>query len=153
MQSIAIAIAIHSTVEDLFGEPSHRFSRALALADGVLIDCSSTAQEAGIVLPVAITAAAWADCVGWSDADDQRKRGHTGQSESARLWDVCWMASMAIRAALRRGQDEAASLAFQLYRVPRDGRGIRPRLVTLLLLVGSGDTGEPVITILQPGED
>ena len=148
------SIAIHSTVEGLFGVTGHRFSRAQALDDGVLIDCSSTAQEAGIVWPVAITAAAWADCVGWSDADDQRKRGHTGQSESARLWDVCWMASMAIRAALRRGQDEAGPpLAFQLYRVPRDGRGIRPRLVTLLLRVGPGDTGEPVITILLPGED
>ena len=147
------SIAIHSTVEGLFGVTGHRFSRAQALDDGVLIDCSSRAQEAGILWPVAITPAAWADCVGWSDADDLRKRDHTGQSESARLWDLCWMASMAIRAALRRGQDDVGSLAFQLYRIPREGRGIRPRLVTLLLLVGSGDTGEPVITILQPGED
>lgn len=149
MHSIAIPVA----VDDLFGEPVQTYTRAQALDDGVLIDCSSTAWEAGIVWPVAITAAAWADCVGWSDADDLRKRGHTGQSESARLWDVCWMASMAIRAALRRGQGEAGSLAFQLYRVPRDGRGIRPRLVTLLLLVGTGETSEPVITIVLPGED
>ena len=40
-------------------EVIHRYSRADALRDGVLIDVSATAREAGIVWPVALTAAAW----------------------------------------------------------------------------------------------
>lgn len=149
MHSIAIPLA----VDDPFGEPVHIYSRAQALDDGLLVDCSLTAREAGIVWPVAITSAAWADCVTWSDTDEQRKRDYTGQREAGRLWDVCWMASMAVREALRRGHDAADPLLFQLYRVPRDGRGIRPRLTALMLRVGSGDCGEPVITILLPRED
>ena len=41
----------------------HRYSRADALRDGVLIDVSATAKEAGLQYPVALTAAAWAKCV------------------------------------------------------------------------------------------
>ena len=41
----------------------HRYTRADAIRDGVLIDVSETAREAGIRWPVALTAAAWAQCV------------------------------------------------------------------------------------------
>jgi hypothetical protein len=41
----------------------HRYSRADALRDGVLIDVSATAWEAGFRYPVALTAAAWGRCV------------------------------------------------------------------------------------------
>jgi len=57
---------------------------------------------------------------------------------------------MASAAARRNGGSE---LRFQLYRVPRGGRGVRPRLVTLQMHCGAGDEGEPVITIGLPGED
>ena len=36
----------------------HRYTRAEAIADGVLIDVSAVAREAGIRYPVALTAAA-----------------------------------------------------------------------------------------------
>jgi hypothetical protein len=36
----------------------HSYSRAQAIADGVLIDVSATAREAGIRCPVALTRAA-----------------------------------------------------------------------------------------------
>jgi hypothetical protein len=41
----------------------HRYTRADALRDGVLIDVSAAAREAGIRWPLALTAAAWANCV------------------------------------------------------------------------------------------
>ena len=41
----------------------HRYSRADALRDGVLIDVSETAREAGIRWPVALTQATWECCV------------------------------------------------------------------------------------------
>jgi len=40
-----------------------------------------------------------------------------------------------------------------LYRVPRDGVSTAPDEVSLKLMVGPGDQGESVVTILQPGED
>jgi hypothetical protein len=59
----------------------HRYSRADALADGVLIDVSAVAWEAGFKVPVALTAAAWTKCVAVPP-------GVACQDEAGRLWDV-----------------------------------------------------------------
>lgn len=130
-------------LSEIFGEVISSYTRTQAIDDGMLVDVSHTAQEAGFSFPVALTRAAWSDCVEWSEADSKRQ---THQDESGRLWDVLWMAS---RAARRGGQE----IRFQLYRVPRGGRGMRPRLVTLKAICGPGDDGEPVITIMLPPED
>ena len=132
---------------DFYGEPIHTYTRAQAIEDGVLVDVSETARQAGFVWQVAMTAAAWEECVAWSEEDSRRQ---TYQDETGRLWDVVWMASLAVKAA---GRASEQSRLFQLYRVPRGGRGARPCLATLKLMVGPGDEGEPVITILLPHED
>ncbi|NMF90727.1 DUF6573 family protein [Aromatoleum petrolei] len=132
------------SLESLFGNVIYAYSRADATADGVLVDVSEAAHEAGFRIPMAMTAAAWDDCVQWCEADSKRQ---TPQDEAGRLWDVVWMAAIAGRNA--RGE----RVPFQLYRVPRGGRAIRPRLTTLHLHIGPGDVGEPVITILLPTED
>lgn len=127
-----------------FGQPIYVYTRENAIDDGTLVDVSEVAREAGFRIPVAVTAAAWADCVAWSEADSQRQ---THQDESGRLWDVVWMAAIAARKA------QGERVPFQLYRVPRCGRATRPRLTTLRMHIGPGDAGEPVITILLPNED
>lgn len=124
----------------------HSYTRAEAIEDGSLIDVSETAREAGFTAPVAITRAAWADCVEWTAETDKRKA--TCQDEAGRLWDVVYMARLAARA---RG-DQPRRL-FELYRVPVQGRGIKPRRVALAMHIGPGDAGEPVITISMPNED
>ena len=131
------------SLTDIFGEVISSYSRAQAIADGILVDVSETAREAGFVFPVAMTRAAWSDCVEWSEADSLRQ---IYQDESGRLWDALWMASR----AARHGGEE---IRFQLYRVARGGRGTRPRLVTLKALCGPGDDAEPVITLMLPDED
>src|SRR5262245_32898104 len=68
----------------------HRHSRADALRDGVLIDVSATATEAGFKYPVALTAAAWVKCV------VVPANVHC-QDEAGRLWDVLTMLRHAIR--------------------------------------------------------
>jgi hypothetical protein len=133
------------TQQDIFGKPISVYTRAQAIADGELIDVTETACEAGFRVPVAMTAAAWADCVAWTATDSARQ---VSQDETGRLWDVLWMAVLAAR---RAGNDSRR--AFQFYRVPRVGRSVRPRLVTLHLLIGPGDECEPVITIMAPNED
>lgn len=134
------------SAESFFGEVISTYTRAQAIEDGVLIDAGSMAQEAGFKWPVAVTSAAWADCVAWTE-DDNRQQVY--QDESGRLWDVLFMASHAIRT--RSGSGDR--LLFQLYRIPLDRRSTKAELTTLKLIVGPGDQGEPVITILLPHED
>lgn len=124
----------------------YSYSRAQAIADGELIDVTDTAREAGFTVPVAVSRAAWADCVEWNDEIEARKA--VTQDESGRLWDVLWMAFIACRA---KGNNQRR--IFELYRVPREGRGNRPRRVALAVTIGPGDDLAPVITIMQPTED
>lgn len=127
-----------------FGPVIYGYSRAQAISDGVLVDVSTMAKEAGFTVPVALTSAAWSDCVEWDDRDSSRQ---THQDESGRLWDVLWMAHLAARRA------HGGTIAFALYRVPRGGKGRMPRKVTLHLHLGPGDVAEPVITVMMSGED
>lgn len=63
----------------------HVYTRAQAIEDGVLVDVTETAKEAGIRYPVAITQAVWAEYVAVPD-------GVEGQDENGRLWDILWRA-------------------------------------------------------------
>ena len=63
----------YQPMEDpIFGEVISIYTRAQALADGILIDAGSMAREAGFKWPVAITVAAWEDCVAWTESDSER---------------------------------------------------------------------------------
>ena len=134
------------TEHPFFGEVISVYTRAQALADGVLVDAGPMAREAGFRWPVALTTAAWEDCVAWSESDSDRQ---THQDQSGRLWDVLFMAAYAARANAAAGPE----LRFELYRVSRDGHSTEAELTTLKLIVGPGDDGEPVMTILLPNED
>jgi len=135
-----------STDLDDFGPVISTYTRADALSDGVLIEAGPMAQEASFKVPVALTIAAWNDCVAWTDADSDQQ---VCQDQSGRLWDVLMMALYGIRSAI----NPVNPLLFQLYRVPRDGESTNAREVTLKLIIGPGDQGEPVITIMLPNED
>lgn len=129
-------------------EVIHRYTRAQALADGVLVEVpADLTREAGLRWPVALTAAAWADAVAWTAVSEDAKPGATGQDETGRLWDVLTMTRLAAR------QGGQGRRAVQVLRVPATGRGLRPRLTTLHLVAGPGDDGEPVLTLMMPGED
>lgn len=133
-----------SDLSSLFGDVVHSYTRAQAIEDGVLVDVTATAREAGFRWPVAVTAAVWSDCIAWNNEDNTDQ---VYQDQSGRLWDVLFMASYAIRSANRPD----LQLQFALQRIPRGGRSADR--VTLKLLSGPGDDGEPVITILQLDED
>jgi len=139
---------------DIFGDVIFSYTRAQAIADGALVDVTEMAKETGFKWSVAITRSAWEDCVEWSDDDSERQ---VYQDESGRLWDVLWTAISAIRLAAnntRKGIPQDPSIMFfELYRVPRDGKSVRPRMTRLKLVAGPGDNAEPVITIMLPDED
>lgn len=121
------------------------YSRAQAIADGVLIDVSEMAREAGFRVPVALTHGAWSECVAWGEGDDVR--GAEGQSEAGRLWDVLFIAR---RAALLHRGSSRNRVAFVVLRVPRGGR--RAERTELVVHIGPGDEAEPVLTVMLPGE-
>lgn len=129
-----------------FGPVIATYTRAQAIEEGMLIEAGAMAKEVGFKWPVVLTAAAWADCVAWTDEDSERQ---VYQDQLGRLWDVLYMASHAVRA----GRGSADQVLFQLDRVARDGQSTQAQTVTLKLIVGPGDHGEPVITILLPNED
>lgn len=132
---------------EIFGEIISSYTRAQAIEDGVLVDVTETAKEAGFKVPVALTRAVWEDCVAWG-AEDSERHG-VPQDESGRLWDLLWMTCL----ASRRAASEDIQVLVGLLRVPRHGRGRLPRRVTLVAEIGPGDEREPVITIMWPGED
>jgi hypothetical protein len=119
----------------------HRYTRADAIRDGVLIDVSATAKEAGFKYPVALTAAAWAQCVAVPP-------GVLCQDEAGRLWDVLTM----LRLAVREQSGGARELRFAVH-VRNDSRNGTPPLVRLKALCGPGDKGEPVLTVMLHDED
>lgn len=132
------------SLTEIFGDPISTYSRRQALDDGALIDVSNLAREAGFRFPVALTEAAWADCVVWVDSDSA---GQVQQSESGRLWDVLWMASLAAR------RSAGSEIRFSVLRVARDGVAVEPSMVALMALCGPGDDLEPVVVIMLPDED
>jgi hypothetical protein len=120
----------------------HSYSRAQAITDGVLIDVTATAKEAGIRCPVALTAAAWERCVAVPP-------GVACQDEAGRLWDVLWLLRCAIAIGRCGGGSEVRFGAH----VRNDNREGTPPLVRLRAVFGPGDQGEPVVTVMLPGED
>ncbi|WUW68310.1 hypothetical protein OG255_46685 (plasmid) [Streptomyces sp. NBC_01455] len=129
------------------GEIIHAYTRARALADGVLVAADAdSVREAGFRVPVALTSAVWEGCVAWNEGDSERQ---VPQDERGRLWDVLTMC----RAAIRRSGGGDGQVTVDLRRVPRDGRARQAQPVQLVCAIGPGDHGEPVITIMQPDED
>lgn len=137
--------AANETTDELFGEVIYAYTRQQMLEDGYLVDVTETASEAGFILPVALTRAVWEGCVEWDDDDTKRQ---TYQDIQGRLWDVIYMAFLAARA-----NKSQSSFLYQIYRVPRGGRGKKTRKVVLKTVIGPGDQGEPVVTIMEPNED
>ena len=116
-----------------------RYSRAQAIEDGVLVDVSDVAREAGFQFPVALTQAVWAEYVAVPD-------GVKWQDESGRLWDILWM----LRDAISKSGGEP-ELQFSLHVNNSNTWGAKT--VELKAVCGPGDDGEPVITVMLLDED
>ena len=123
----------------------HSYTRAQALADGVLVDVTETSKKFGFRIPIALTAVVWIGCCEWTDYDEARKP--CGQDMKGRLWDVLTMAAQAAK------RTDGPLAPFSVLRIPRSGERMTPEKVDLILHIGAGDAGEPVCTIMEPGED
>lgn len=124
-----------------FGPVVYAYTRKQAVADGVQVDVTQTAQEAGIKYPMFLTRAVW-------DAYVAVPPDVTAQDETGRLWDVVWMTRFGILRA-RPGVDR---IPVALY-VRSDNR--RAKLVKLIAQCGPLDIDDPApaITVMLPTED
>jgi len=124
-----------------FGGIIFSYTRKQAIADGVQVDVSSAAKEAGIRFPVFITRTAF-------DAYVTVPPNVSGQDEAGRLWDVVWM----LRFAIRKAAQGQSRLPFALY-VRNDNRAAK--LVKLVAMCGALDIEDPqpAITVMMPDED
>jgi hypothetical protein len=116
------------------------YTRAQAIADGVLVDVTATAAEAGYRYAVALTRAVWCRYV-------EVPPGVEGQDEAGRLWDILHMLRHAIL-----NSDGGHELLFSLH-VRNDNRERTPPLVDLKAVCGPDDDGLPCLTIMLPDED
>ncbi len=117
----------------------YAYTRATALADGVLKDVTKTSQEAGIKYATVLTAAAWATCVTvppdvtWND-------------EAGRLWDVVTVLRFAMQTA--RNADRVD------FQVSVQTSALAHETVNLYAVCHPDDDGRtPVITVMLRGED
>lgn len=118
----------------------HAYTRAQAIEDGILVDLSVLAREAGFRWPLAVTQAVWAVVEPGSTLEKE------GQSWRGRAWDLLNI----LRAELRSAKD-GREVRFAPCFLTEPGRP--PRQVAMRAVSGPGDDGEPVITVMMPGED
>ncbi len=149
------AEAREQSVKGVFGDVIDVYTRAQAIEDGVLVNVTETAKEAGIVYPTAVTQALWDGYI----VPPESLKGI--QDMQGRLWDVLTMFSFSAR-AIKKGdmdmaesqKDTAQTLYFKtIFQMP--SRTINPKMETVDLkaVCGPGDNAEPVLTIMLSGED
>ena len=124
-----------------FGPVIYSYTRAQAVADGVQVEVTKTASEAGIKFPVFLTRTVF-------DTYVEVPPGVTGQDEAGRLWDIVWM----LRFAILRARAGVQRIPVALY-VRNDNRAAR--LIKLIATCGPLDLDDPqpAITVMMPDED
>lgn len=151
-------------MENIFGETIYTYTRAQAIEDGVLIDVSEMAEEAGFKIPVAITSAL-------HGMIENIPESRNWQDYNGRLWDVLWMGLLAARNNRNKNQFLYTLVLShiekkEVYYKPKynfekgtykegywKDRNVLVENTTLKMVISGGDNGEPVITIMLPNED
>jgi len=137
------------SLSDIFGEVIHSYTRAQAIDDGVLVDVSEMAREAGFKFPVAVTQQLYAEVI----TPDPRS-AEEGQSIEGRLWDALHMLHMAIKGVLPtktiQGPGPGQTTLYQCYFIMKRRQR---KLLTLKAVCGPSDNMEPTITLMGQHED
>lgn len=146
--------------DEVFGKVIYSYTRAQAIADGVLVDLSDPSftfrpglpilKEAGIRFPVAMTSTAFARTVKDPDTDEPLP---PGQDVSGRLWDVLTVFKLYARQT--KGGTFFFPVSVQNWTRTKSNRltDVKQETVKLKAVCGPGDTPAPVITIMLPDED
>ena len=137
---------LHMT-DDVFGELIFAYSRQQALADGVLIDVSAIASEAGFQWPIAVTRQLWDEVI----TPSPEGREQAGQTEEGRLWDTLWVLRSIFAKKLRPEKADGYSMLYKVLCVM--GHQNKIRAITVKCVLGGDDNGNPCLTLMLPDED
>ena len=119
----------------------YSYTRAQAIADGVLIDVTADAKAHGFKVPTVITDTLYRQYVEVPTGLD----GSFGQSRDGRLHDLLTLALFAARSS--KGTDR---VYFKVSFLMGPGR---LETVEVIAHIGPGDHGEPVMTLMLPEDD
>lgn len=132
--------------ESFFGPVISSYTREQALKDGTLIELpEKLCKEAGVKIPVAVTDTLWA----YINPDYLSEM--PGQDLTGRLWDTLQMFVLKARKANTDRFKFEVTYRVKTFIGYKFGYG--PERVKILSVIGPGDEGEPVITLMLPGED
>lgn len=109
-------------------EVIHRYTRAQAIADGLLVDVTEQAKRCEFSVPVAMTLALFEDC-------------KTSAEDAA--WWLLHFACETIRASKQKDTDRLLLPLMNIVGQPK----------IAIVHMGPGDEGEPVVTLMYPGEE
>ena len=128
--------------ESPFGPVIYSYTRAQAVADGVQVEVTKTAQEAGIKFPVFLTRTVFDSYVDRAGRRDRPRRSRTALG--CRLDDSDF--------AILRSRPGCDRIPVAFY-VRNDNRAAR--LVKLIATCGALDIDDPqpAITLMMPDED
>jgi hypothetical protein len=121
------------------------YTRAQAIAEGLLVDVSNMADKAGFKIPVAVTQTVWDNYIHWTDEDTHRR---TFQDPTSRQWNVLCLLRVALNKLIYTD-----CILYNVYIMPRYWHCPIPVSIQLKAVIERGDQGEPVITIRLPYED
>jgi hypothetical protein len=122
----------------------HCYTRSQAIEDGMLVDVTTMAQEAGLRYPTAVSANLYHNHV-----VPPANMIRDGESIDGRLWDVL----MVFRSfATRTNGDRLTFPVSFLSGYTSAGSPVR-RTVKVLAIIHPGDHGEPVVTFMLPEDE
>jgi hypothetical protein len=111
----------------------YSYTRAQAIADGVLVDVTELATEAGFKWPTVVTAALW-------ETVQNIPKACSWEDPKGRLWDVLFMAAF----KARQNKDKSR---FTFEVILHTGETPSDHPLELVCDCGPGDNAEPVLTI------
>ena len=122
------------------GDVVFTYTRKEAIEDGVLVDLTDIAKESGFKVPVAVT-----DTVFHTYLDPDEELKAYGQSLRGRIQDMLFMLYLSAR------KNTESIVLFEVCFLLKPGYD--PETVSLKSVIGPGDEGEAVITVMLPHED
>ncbi len=147
-QSVRLNDQVQQPIKDFFGPAQSTYTRENALSDGVLVDVSDIAIDAGIRIPIAITSEAWSHYVQWT-SDDADKQDRTYQNETGRLWNIFKV----LKFALMGKSTRSPAFLFEIACVARDGQSYLAEAMDVKCILGQDENGKACITLMMPGQD
>jgi len=133
-----------SEVEELFGPVIYAYTREQAIKDGVLIDVTATAKEAGIKYQTAVSEALWN---GYIVPGERLK--FMGQSEMGRLWDVLTLFVFSVRSSPR----DCSELYYNVLFLTDNEVSCQHETIKIKAVCGPSDDCSPCITLMLENED